>query len=232
MGVRDRVVAVLGAGNLRCSPSVLGSLATWTPDDLVTIRLFDASEERLDLFDRFLRECLDLRNLEHSVVSTTSAPESLEDATDVVFTIYEECARLMRGREALPLFDPASDDSASQVRGDPNKPTPPMNLSQHTRSILSSPAYWEGTREQAIESALERLLEHVPPEARSLSLVRGVSLATAKTTLLDWPEPVTPNEMSVVPHQVLRWIHGEETLEPFLVSCATSPFVQWLDSTS
>lgn len=228
--MRDRVVSILGAGNLRCGPLVLASLATWTPDDLVTIKLFDASEERLDLFDRFLRECIDRATTEHVVMAMSSVHEALDGSTDAVFCVHEDCARRMMGRLQPELFDPKGPE-VDQYRGDPNRPTPPENLSRQTQTFLSSPIDRGETREEAISQALATMLEHVPEGCRLLSLERGVALPTTREYLqLDWPDALSEVEKPTVPHQVLRWIQGDDSLEVLLETAKTTPMAQWLNN--
>lgn len=215
---------------MRCGPPVLSALATWSPDDLVTIKLFDANEERLDLFDRFIRECLDKANTEHVVMATSQPEEALAQATDVLFCVHEDCARRLFGRNEPNLYDPPTPENVrDQVRGDPNSPTPPHKLSQQTHSILSSPALNGMSREDVLTKALASLIGMVPPTARILSLERGVDLPTHREhQKLEWPTEVPERDLPVVPHQILRWIHGEETLDVFLNEQRANPIAIWL----
>lgn len=210
---------------------VLAGVAGWIPDDLVTIKLFDASEERLDLFDRFLRECIDKSATEHVAMSTTSIAEAFDGATDVVFCVHEDCARRMMGRLQPELYDPPKPEAIpEQVLGDPNRPTPPEKLSSQTHTFLSAPLNRGESREEAITMALVKLLEHMPLGCRVLSLERGVELPTQeKHVHLDWPEPVPETQLPTVPHQVLRWIQGEDTLEQLLAKAKATPFAEWLN---
>lgn len=227
--MRERVVVVLGAGNLRCGPVVLASLAKWHPDDLVDIRLWDANEERLDLFDRLLRELLDHADTEHGVQSSSDARELLEGATDVIFTVHEDCARRLTGLHGATLYVPDESSTESQVRGDPNKPTHPESLSPQTRVILSSPANVSEPRESVVTKALAELLQSVPNSARVLSLQRGVPLPTERQhEWLDWPAEVPENVLPLVPHQILRWLQGDESIDALLQSSSTSPITTWL----
>jgi len=229
MRVRERVVVVLGAGNLRCGPTVLASLAAWRPDDLVDIRLWDANEERLDLFDRLLRECLDKEGTQHNVRSSSDFAIELEGATDVVFCVHEDCARRVSGRSEPLLFESEVPEAlVDQVRGDPNKPTLPDHLSPHTHVILSAPLDQSESREVVVTRALEALLACVPESARILSLQRGVARLPRDCVALDWPPPVPERDLPVIPHQVLRWIHGEESLAQLLSAAMDSPVYGWL----
>lgn len=93
-------LAILGAGNLRCTPAVIGSLSTYFGERPLEIRLYDADEERLDLFDRFARLCFESTAAEHRLMATTDPIEALENASLVVLQIEENGARrLLRDRE-------------------------------------------------------------------------------------------------------------------------------------
>lgn len=224
-------MVVLGAGSLRCGPVVLASLATWRPDDLVDVRLWDSNEERLDLFDRLMREIVEHANTEHKVVSTADVHEALEGATDVVFTVHEDCARRLTGLHKPTLFVPG-DSFEDQVRGDPNKPTHPESLSPQTQVILSSPVNVSEPRNEVVTRALTSLLESVPSGARILSLQRGIPLPTGRThTWRDWPAEIPENQLPIVPHQILRWIQGDETMSSLLAEAASSPITEWLAET-
>lgn len=229
--MRERVVVVLGAGNLRCGPPVAASLATWGPDDIVNIRLWDANEERLDLFDRLLRACLDREGTAHNVRASSNFDEELDGATDVIFCVHEDCARRTLGRKQPILFVPAEPTSlVDQVRGDPNKPTSPELLSQLTHEILSTPLDETGNREEAISKAVSALLDSVPERARILSLEREVELPTRREyTAMEWPSAIPERDLPLVPHQVLRWILGEDSLSSLLYDATESPLNQWLE---
>lgn len=224
-------MAVLGAGNLRCGPAVLAGLATWQPDDLVDVRLWDTNEERLDLVDRLLRECLDKAGTEHAAMSTSELDEALLDATDVVLTVHEDCARRMTGRRPPELFAPEEPAEATyQVRGDPNRPTPPEQLSVHTHIMLSGPADHDNSREVVILAALKTILDHIASDARILSLERGILLPAGREhTHLNWPLPLDAKIAPLIPHQILRWIHGESSLGSLLEESRKSPLTKWLD---
>ena len=221
----------MGAGNLRCGPAVLAGLATWQPDDLVDIRLWDTNEERLDLVDRLLRECLDKAGTEHAALATSDIDEALLDATDVVLTVHEDCARRMTGHRPPDLFAPEEPTEATyQVRGDPNRPTPPDRLSVHTHIMLSGPADHENTREEVLSVALAKIMDLIPAKAKVLSLERGVLLPTKRGhTHLNWPLPLDADKAPLIPHQILRWIHGEATLDALLNESRRSPLVKWLE---
>jgi hypothetical protein len=59
--------------------------------------------------------------------------------------------------------------------------------------------------------------------------MRGVLLPTVREHVhLNWPSPLDADKVSLVPHQILRWIHGESSLSDLIVQSQRSPFVEWL----
>ncbi|MBS1721606.1 MAG: hypothetical protein JSS66_01225 [Armatimonadetes bacterium] len=227
--MQDRVVAVAGAGNMRCAAPVMGSMAVWAPDDLVEIRLFDANEERLDLVDRLLREALDVAGTEHVVKSSPSVEETMDGATEIIVTYHEDCVRRMHGRVPPVLYSPEEPGKlVDQVRGDPNKPTPPERLSEQTQTYLSMPTETEASREELLQSAID-YLEDRWGELPMLNLVRGVAPSRLPlVTSLNWPSELSVDQLQLVPHQILRWIHGDASLDEFLETCRESPVLTWL----
>ncbi len=93
------VLAVMGAGSVRCTPAVVGSLASYFGERHMEIRLWDADDERLDLFDRFARLCFMANKAHHTLISTDSESEALKDADMVVFQVGENCAMKFLRRE-------------------------------------------------------------------------------------------------------------------------------------
>ncbi len=228
--MRERVVAVIGAGSLRCGALTLASLASWKPDDIVYIRLFDANEERLDLFDLFLRRCLEVADTTHSVSSYSILSEPLMATTDVIITLHEDCARRMAGRMSPELYSPPPIDKLSdQILGDFNRPTPPEKLSLRTQQILCYPKEKEESRSEIMAKTLDQIQLELPAGARVMNLVRDVEYPTpAHWKNLDWPESQPEDVQSRIPHQVLRWIHGEESLRDYIQSAQDSPIYKWL----
>lgn len=78
---------------MRCSPPVVASLATYFGERPLQIRMYDADEERLDLFDRLARLCFMTTKSTHNLVSTTDADEALEEAAFAIVQVGENCAR-------------------------------------------------------------------------------------------------------------------------------------------
>jgi hypothetical protein len=99
-------LAILGAGSVRCTPAVIGSLATYFGERPLEIRMYDADLERLDLFDRFARLCFIMAKNDHSLMSTTDSVECTEGADRVVLQVGENCARkYLKERHRMGIAD-------------------------------------------------------------------------------------------------------------------------------
>ncbi|MBL8069177.1 MAG: hypothetical protein JNM28_12060 [Armatimonadetes bacterium] len=229
--MRERIVAVLGAGNMRTAPLVSATLARWYPDVPFGIRLFDANPERLDLADLLLRRLLDDWNDEIPVASSQSATDALDGATEVIVTMHEDCARRMTSRGWSPNLEYFESANTLDLYGggDRNRPTPVEQLSEQTRRLLENPGLESGSREDAIRESMAQILEIIPEEARLLSLTRGVLLPVERPYAhFDWPPPVAEMGLQLVPHQILRWVRGDEKIEPLAQAADASPVMAWL----
>ncbi|MFM9873714.1 MAG: hypothetical protein ACKVQS_09655 [Fimbriimonadaceae bacterium] len=228
--MRERVVTVFGAGNMRTGPLVMAALARWYPDFPFTIRLFDVNSERLDLIDMLLRGFLDNWNSEIHAESTADAGEALEGMTDLILTMHEDCARRMGGTassKALIYFEEA-DEMEFYMGGDRNKPTPVAQLSQQTRKLLESPRSG-ATREEVLRDSVVPLVEGLSEEVRILSLMRGIDIrGKSEIAQENWPESVSEDQLTLVPHQILRWVRGDESAFDLGEIADQSPVLAWL----
>lgn len=227
-----RIVAVLGAGNVRCAPPVFATLCNWYPDVPLAIRLWDANEERLDLMDRLARCLMDDWNSEATVSSSTDLAEVLEAASDVVLCLHEDCARRLIGTHLSPSLAMFEDQEIPihYYGGDRNRPTPPESLSEHTKQLLSVPDHESLSRREAMEAALAVLLPQIPESARVLSLMREVDVpARPQTQAIAWPEPLSEVQESLLPHQILRWVRRDEEMFDLMTSGKSTPLRVWLD---
>lgn len=232
--MQTKTVCVLGAGSVEYAPHAIVTLASLASEFLLDIRLFDSNEERLDLLDRLGRVCLDMTKLGHSIRSSSDPAEMLEDATAVIIAVSEDCAR----RIAAPGVDVegADPDETPETElpvlefgmGDPNRPTPVEKLSHHTRLILQRPNM-EISRLQAMETSREVLLPLVADDARVLNLVEGFSFKSGEERIENWPERMSPEQVEVMPHQILRWIQGDPVFGRFIEENRRSPFAAWLN---
>ncbi len=223
-------MTVFGAGNMRTGPIVMAALSRWYPDFPFSIRLFDANSERLDLMDLLLRGFLDNWNSEVQVVSTGDASEALDGVTDLILTMHEDCARRMMGTSssaALDYFEKA-DEMEFYLGGDRNKPTPVAQLSEQTRKLLEMPKS-SASREEVLVESVCTVLSSLKESVRVLSLMRGVSLGNDRElTELNWPEPISESQLTLVPHQILRWVRGDESAFDLGAEADSSPVLGWL----
>jgi hypothetical protein len=228
-------VAVVGIGSLRAGPHIAAALASCPSDELLDIRLWDGSAERLDLFDRFLRSCLEVTDYGHIARSFSHASEALEGDPIVILCLHEDGAR----RHLQPPPEEMEDAEVAVVPetsmsilefglGDPNRPTPRSRLSESTRSVVFQPTV-EGSREDVILQELESLRPLLEGREPLLDLTRGVSLpGWLKGEHLDWPEPLDEATIAARPHQVLRWTQGDPTIAAFVEESWSSPVSEWL----
>ena len=135
--MRDRVILLAGDGKVRCATPVLASLATWYPDDIISISLFDANLERLDLISRLAQKLFDDFNRDLMIRSSTDLAEASEGTTDLVLMLNEDGSRRMVGAvgsDTLQAFEEMEEDPFELRKGDRNRPTPPDQLSPATDS--------------------------------------------------------------------------------------------------
>lgn len=230
-----RVVLVAGSGSLRSTPPTIASLAAFAPDHEVEVRLWDPNPEKLDLFDRFARACLEVTKLGHTVRSFDNPVEAFEEAEAVIFTMTEGSARrfLAPPPDADPQEEPEPEAPATNVLefgyGDRNRPTPRSRLSPAIRAILHHPDLTVG-REDALRMALERLALLIPEKADVLNLMRGAMVPGGRGIHLDYPDPLTEEQVKAMPHQILRWIQGDAGLSACVEGCRRSPVMRWLIS--
>jgi hypothetical protein len=78
-----------------------------------------------------------------------------------------------------------------------------------------------------LEEAISKLLALVPDGAHVMSLVGD--LPSDSCFAMDWPAPLTHAEETAVPHQILRYLNGEEYLHQLLKEHQASPLKAWLD---
>ncbi|MBX3111519.1 MAG: hypothetical protein KF857_05875 [Fimbriimonadaceae bacterium] len=229
----SRTVVVVGAGNLRCAPPVLATLASWYPDVPAEVRLFDASEERLDLFDRLARLLFQHTGNETGVRATSDLAEAVDGATDLVLCLHEDCARRMVGPREARWLDNLEAEVETHIlhRGDPNRPTPASQLSRATRAMIEVPVSTTMSRDEVLDGALGLVLRQTPAQARVLSLMRGVAMPTDRGSIhLAWPAPLDDATLSRVPFQVLRWVTGDDRLDAIVEAGKANDFRDWLEA--
>lgn len=233
--MQTKTVCVLGAGSVEYAPNAIVTLASLASEFLLDIRLFDANEERLDLLDRLGRVCLDMTKLGHSIRSSSDPEEMLEGAEAVIFCVSEDCARRIAAPgedidEAAPEPTPETELPVLEFgMGDPNRPTPVEKLSQQTKLILRRPNM-DISLDEAMSVVQVQFTELIPEDARVLNMVPGYELTARDERLDDWPPKMDEDQISVMPHQILRWIQGEPSLGKFIDENRRSPLAGWLNS--
>lgn len=204
-------LAVLGIGSVRCAPAILGALGTYYGEREIEVRLFDADAERLDLFDRLGRLCLLVGEAPHRMTAHEDWREAILDADAAIVCIGENCARHMLGvRQAIVAVEDEAPVLAAQ-RSRPGR----MKLFPKT----------SGARADVLAEALEPVLAELAGR-RALSLMRGFAAGGEAWT---WPPPPSDAQRRALPHQVLRWVRGEEPVRELLDDHAGSPLRAWLD---
>jgi len=183
----DRItVAVIGAGNVRCTPQVLATLASYFGERPLNIVLYDADAERLDLFDRLARTFLAFTRSTNMLSSTEDPDEALATADRVIVQLDDNGARKL--------------------------------LKLTRRASLK------------MDAALKKALSNLSPVAEVLSLMpEGVELPLSRYRTMLWPFLDKSFEEVAVPHQALRWIHGEEYPFDFFAEHEDSPLKAWLN---
>jgi hypothetical protein len=236
-----RVVLVAGAGSLRATPPTLAALAAYAPDYEVQVRLWEPDPERLDLFDRFVRTCLEITKLGHQVSSFSDPLEAYDQADTVIYTLNENGAR--RFLAPPPEEHEGEAHHEEEVRhpedvpgslmefgyGDRNRPTPRTRLSPSIRAMIHRPDL-SLDRSSALRMALERLDLLLPQKAMALYLVRGMHLLPERGSVMEWPLPLTDGEIKSRPHEILRHIQGDTDLDDYIEECRHSPVMRWLKS--
>lgn len=98
------------------------------------------------------------------------------------------------------------------------------------RKILKVP---RGRRAPNLAKAVQITLANLSPTAETLCLLEpGVQLPVRRYRRLEWGPPLTEAERVAVPHQSLRWIHGEDYPFEIMAECEQSPLKAWLEDPS
>ncbi|MBV6459628.1 MAG: hypothetical protein HONBIEJF_02778 [Fimbriimonadaceae bacterium] len=217
-------LALIGVGSLRFGPSILASLPHLNPGPNWTLRLFDTDLERLDLMDRLARLLLIADEIGPRIVST----DEIDDATQQVQLAIVSIG----GNTAYRYWNPAP--RIDRTSGTSLPSATPVSLevwfqSQPQEGRVLAPAR-EGDpieREARIRTLWSEFGRRLLGTARVLNLSPELADIDADH-VLDWPVPPLVEQKSAVPHQILRWIRGEDRVEPFIDSMANSPVVEWL----
>src|SRR5579863_7454654 len=186
-------IAVLGAGSVRCMPSIAGSLAAYFGERPLEVSLFDGDEERLDLFDRLCRVLFTFNRAGHGLSATLDPIEAMDGAERVVLCIGQNCA--------VKYFRAARKGGVATAVG--------LGL---------------------VDQLVEVVAASIPDPVEVLSLLRdGPSVPLPHYRMLDWPPEPSPGARAATPHQILRFLNGEEYPHELLSEAEDSPLKAWLE---
>ncbi len=76
--------------------------------------------------------------------------------------------------------------------------------------------------------AIQQLMDQVPPGAHVLNLLPE-PLPIDGYFEMDWPEPLSESQKRSVPHQILRYLNGEDFVYSLIKEHAGSPLKAWLE---
>jgi hypothetical protein len=154
-------LTVMGAGNVRCSPPVLASLATYFGERPLAIRLSDADAERLDVFDRLARLFFRETQSVHSLIATDDPAEALHGAGMVILQMDENCASKYLSRDeggvqsALDRMQDAFADDAAVL----SLQSPTVRLERRVWEVPDWPAQLEPDDDFAMRYQVLRWLQ-------------------------------------------------------------------------
>lgn len=226
-----RHVAFIGAGDMVCGPEVLSALAMFAPIDGLEVSLYDPHPERLGLMDLLLRRMTEGDKTGPSVFAEPHLELALEHATDVLVCLYDECCERMSLRTEAPSLENFAefDDPWELRRGDYNRPTPPEELNEFTRSIVSRPVCGEPGDVSVFETAVRMVVAQCRPGARLLNLTPWKDVPDVlEMQSIGWPVQMSEAELASRPHQVLRWVRADDPLSALLVHADELAVYGWL----
>ena len=205
---------ILGDGNLVCGPAVLASLATYFGERPLEVRLYDADEERLDLMDRLARLLFAVGEAHHHTIATSFFEEALDEADDVILCVDANCAckfvRASNEPSHVPSGSPVAVEQAYEEVEVNSVAKEPINL------------------QEAVLTCLKVLGDGLPVEAGVVSLVGpATGVWSDADTISDWPKE--PENAAGLPFQILRWIRGDDRVQPLIEEFQKSPIRSWLD---
>lgn len=88
----------------------------------------------------------------------------------------------------------------------------------------------KATARTAMSRALAKVLANLSPTAETLSLLEPeVKLPARRYRKLEFGGLLTEAERVAVPHQALRWIHGEEYPFEIMAECENNDLKRWLE---
>jgi len=154
---------------------------------------------------------------------------ALYDADPERLELFEMFAALAFAQNKNPHEVYASLDAAEVLEGaskvilqiDPNCA---LKEARASKSVI---VHNEAKR---VAATLDRLKPGIADDAQVISLLpKDIRVALPYYYRLDWPPELDEDETRSLPHQVLRWIRGEEYLFELLDHFDRSPLKAWLD---
>lgn len=148
-----------------------------------------------------------------------------EERLDLMDRLARHCFRLMKANHAV-LYRP---DPKEALEGADRVV---IQVGRNCARKYNRIGYAEGraTGDELVSKTIASLLENAPPDADILSLVRKtIAIPASFYRRLDWPGEPTDEELKYLPHQILRWIRGDEPIFMFLKEQENSPFKEWLE---
>lgn len=100
-------------------------------------------------------------------------------------------------------------------------------LDDHGAAALIRSEKWEAPGERVAEAS-RHALQTLSDDVETLDLT-GKSLTDLARYRLPLPPEPSEEELRALPHQLLRWIRGEEYLHEFLAEHEKSPIRDWLE---
>lgn len=186
MSIGRERISVLGIGNPRVGPAIVGALSTFFGEKPIDVLLYDPDIERLELFARFAQVAFSFNRAPHDLTICEDAEDALKDSAKVIVAIDDASARaILRQRGVVDVST-------------------------------------------AISEAVESLLAIGPSSVDILDLT-GTSRSGPGRYRLPLPAEPTSEELRALPHQILRWIRGEEYLHEFFAQHERSPIRDWLE---
>ncbi|MBL8088288.1 MAG: hypothetical protein JNM85_09515 [Chthonomonas sp.] len=207
-------ITLLGAGNPCVSPQVLAALATYFGERPLDVCLYDPDPERLDLHARLARFLAEHGTTRYPIMDTVDLESALMDTS------------LLLG---------ALDDNGAQRIASPRPHSKPLKK--------RLPNEWS-FEEQPLEDELPKLPEeeartraaeavHLAGGPEMLVMV-GTNLGPGPHVLshlpeLGWPSQPILEDVGALPHLILRWVRGDDSIANLLVENEQSPLKGWID---
>lgn len=173
--------------------------------------------------DRLARKLLIENDVFPRILSTDEPEDAIAKANLIIVAIGGNTAR--RYWEPSPRLDRSSDSGLPSAT--------PIALEvwfeahgSETPAVVSARPGDPGDRRQRIKRLWRTCDQAVTEPARVLNLTEELSPELGPPSA--WPGALSAAERRARPHQILRWIRGEEHMGTYVSQFAASPIVRWL----